>query len=243
LEKILNYKMTTHGFQLPRAWRVFASLAFLLLPIFGHAQEDEEVGTNESYDGLVVVEGSRAYVAFIDPKADFSVFKRVAILDPQVAFRSNWRRDVNRSRSRNVRPSDVERIKEDVARLFREVFVEQLEVAGYEVVNYGDEDVVVLRPAILELDITAPDLRDAGRSRTYAVNRSEATVLLELIDSVSGDIIGRAVDRRGSRGGSLAMSNNRMTNRADARREFRVWADMLVEFLNEHYVEAETETE
>jgi hypothetical protein len=236
---MMNYKMSTHDFQLPHAWRVFVSLAFLLLPILGHAQEDEEGDANETYDGLVVVEGSRAYAAFIDPKADFSVFKRVAILDPQVAFRSNWRRDVNRGRSRNVRPSDVERIKEDVARLFREVFVEQLEAAGYEVVNYGDEDVVVLRPAILELEITAPDLRGANNSRTYAINRSEATVLLELLDSVSGDIIGRAVDRRGSRGGSLNISGNRMANRTDARREFRVWADMLVEFLNEHYVEAE----
>jgi hypothetical protein len=33
-----------------------------------------------------------------------------------------------------------------------------------------------------------------------------------------------------------------VTNRADARREFRVWAEKLIEFLNEHYVEADAET-
>ena len=66
---------------------------------------------------------------------------------------------------------------------------------------------------------------------------------LELFDSLSGDIVGRAADRRGARSSSFATVSNRVTNRADARREFRVWADKLIEFLNEHYVEANVATE
>ena len=91
----------------------------MLVPILGSAEEEEAA---VSFDGLVVVEGSRVHMAYIDPDADFSVFHRVAILDPHVAFRSNWQRDVNRSRSRNVRTSDIERIKEDGAGLFKDVF-------------------------------------------------------------------------------------------------------------------------
>jgi hypothetical protein len=212
-----------------------------LVPILGSAEEEEEY---VSFDGLVVVEGSRVHMAYIDPDADFSVFHRVAILDPHVAFRSNWQRDVNRSRSRNVRASDMERIKEDVAGIFKDVFTEQLEAAGFEVVNYAGEDVLILRPAIIDLDVTAPDVRTAGRSRTYTAGTGAATLYLELFDSLSGAIIGRAADRRaGGRSGGFATVSNRVTNRADARREFRVWADKLIEFLNEHYVEAKAEAE
>jgi hypothetical protein len=236
----MNFKMSVHGLQLTDVWKVFGLSVFLVVPTLASAQEEE---ANVSFDGLVEIEGSRVHMAYIDPNADFSVFQRVAILDPHVAFRSNWQRDQNRSRSRNVRASDVERIKEDVAGLFKDVFTEQLEAAGFEVVNFADEDVLVLRPAIVDLDVTAPDVRSAGRSRTYTASGGAATLYMELFDSLSGAIIGRAADRRSSGRGGFATRSNRVTNRSDARREFRVWADQLIEFLNEHYVVADAEIE
>ena len=216
--------------------QIFAFLLLGLVPLSGQAQEEEATVT---HDGLVLVEDTDVHAAFVDPDADFSVFRRVVVLRPHVAFRSDWLRRQNRtSRSRNVRASDAERIKEDVADLLKDVFVEQLEAAGYEVVNYEDDDVLILRPTILDLDVTAPDTRSAGRSRTYRATAGAATLLLELFDSTTGDIVGRAVDRRSAgRSGGFAVQSNRVTNRADARREFRVWADKLIEFLDQHYVQ------
>ena len=220
----------------PARWLAVASL--LIAPLSLPAQEEADQET--SWDGLVQIESSSVAGAFINPEADFSVFRRVAILEPQVAFRSNWQRDQNRGRSQNVRASDVERIKADVAALFVDVFTERLEAAGYAVVNYADDDVLVLRPGIIDLDIAAPDLNRVGRSRTYAANTGAATVFVEMFDSLTGDLLGRAVDRRSARrGGGFAVHANRVSNRAAARREFRVWADTLVEFLDQHYVKAE----
>ena len=88
-----------------------------------------------TFDNLVPVEGGRMQSSFLDPQADFSVFRRVAILNPAIAFRSNWQRDQNRSRSRNVSRRDMERIKEAAARLFQQVFSERLEAAGYTASN------------------------------------------------------------------------------------------------------------
>jgi len=107
------------------------------------AQEgDDEI----SFDGLERVEDSSVAMAYIDPEADFSAFERVVILEPFVAFRSNWQRDQNRSRSRNIRASDMERIKADVASLFKEVFTERLEADdGFEVVVAADYDVLFNR--------------------------------------------------------------------------------------------------
>lgn len=200
------------------------------------AAEDE---AERTWDGLAMVEETDVHAVFIDPDADFGAFGRVALIRPAVAFRSNWQRDQNRSRSRNVRASDVERIKEDVADLFMDVFTEQLVAAGYDVVNFVDEDVLIIRPAVIDLDVTAPDTRSGGRSRTYAATTGAATLFIEMFDSVTGDLIGRAVDRRtAGRSRGFAMQSNRVTNRADARREFRAWADQLIGFLNQHYIKA-----
>lgn len=199
-------------------------------------QADEHEG-ERTWDGLVMLEDTDVHAAFIDPDADFGAFQRVALIEPQVAFRSNWQRDQNRtSRARNVRASDVERIKQDVAELFMAVFTEQLEAAGYDVVNYADEDVLIVRPAIIDLDVTAPDVRSGTRSRTYTANSGAATLFIEMFDSLTGDLIGRAVDRRAAGRSGFTTRSNRVTNRTDARREFRVWADQLIEFLDQHYI-------
>ena len=157
-----------------RPGRVTAAMALLISSLLvavapaALAEEKADAEPERSFDNLVAVEGAAMNMAFIDPDADFSVFKRVVILEPFVAFRSNWQRDQNRSRSRNIRARDMERIKEDVATQFERVFTERLEAGGYEVVDVvGDDDVLLLRPAIIDLDITAPDTRSAGRSRTF----------------------------------------------------------------------------
>ena len=229
-----DYEFSRSTIRISR-WLMLVPILFASLTI----QADEHEATELNWEGLVAIEDGNLAVAYIDPGADFSVFQRVSILEPFVAFRSNWQRDQNRSRSRNVRASDVERIKGDVASIFMDVFVEQLEAAGYEVVNYADEDVLILRPAIIDLDISAPDVGRQGRSRTYTASAGAATLFMELFDAYSGDLIGRAIDRRAARGsGGFAVRSNRVTNRADARREFRVWANTLVEFLDQHYIEA-----
>jgi hypothetical protein len=189
-----------------------------------------------TFDNLVPVKDPKMELAFIDPDADFSVFKRVAILEPTVSFRSNWQRDQNRSRSRNIRARDMDRIRADVATLFERVFTERLEAAGYQIVDVLGDDVLVVRPAIIDLDVTAPDTRTAGRSHTISASTGAATLYIQLFDAVSGDIIGRAADRQVARnaGGRMTWANS-VTNSAEARRMVGRWADRLVEFLQNHY--------
>ncbi len=189
-----------------------------------------------SFDGLKPVDDSAVYSASIDPEADFSVFQRVMILDPFVSFTSNWQRDQNRNRRRNINARDMERIKTDTANLFREVFTEQLEAGGYEVVNQADYDVLLLRPAIIDLNISAPDIRTAGRSSTFTATAGAATLYIELFDSASGKIIGRAADRKAARNSASMSWSNRVTNRQEASRMFRGWANTLIAFLDQHYM-------
>jgi hypothetical protein len=222
-------------FQTTRKYSVYLVALIFAMAISSSAVAED---ANPQFENLVPVGEPNVAVAYIDPDADFSVFKRVMILDTYVTFRSGWERDQRRgTRGTRIRASDMETIKNRVSELFNSVMIESLEADdGFEVVSEPDYDVLLIRAAIIDLDITAPDVSRAGRSRTYVANSGAATLFIELFDSVSGQIVGRAFDRQGARnGGSMMRWSNRATNTADARRVFRGWADTLRDFLDSHY--------
>ena len=192
----------------------------------------------DTIDGLMLVPDSRVEAAYVDPDADFGIYNKVMMLDSLVAFKKDWQKKANKPGSRTkVSANDMERIKTEVAIMFREVFAEELSKdGGYEIVDDADDDVLLIRPAIIDLDIAAPDTATAGRSRTYTSTSGSATLYIELYDSATGDLLARAADRRVARqaGGYLTYTN-RVTNSADARRMFRSWAKELRAALDEFH--------
>ncbi len=211
--------------------------ALLLASTLAHGEQTNSTTDTWQFDeNLVPVESTNVAMAYIDPNANFGVFKRIALLEPTVAFRANWRRDQNRSFANRVSAKDMERIKSDVAALFERVFTERLEAAGFKVVDGAAEDILLLRAAIIDLDVTAPDNMTAGRSKTFTTSAGSATLYMELYDSLSGDIIGRAADRQTVRQAKGRLSwTNSVTNKGDAQRMMRRWADQLIAFLKSHY--------
>jgi len=217
--------------------KITICLAAILAGILG-LQTAQAAEASQQFENLVPVGDPQVAVAYIDPNADFSVFKRAMILDTFVSFRSGWERDQRRgTRGTRISSRDMERIKSRVSELFNSVFIEVLEADdGFEVVGEADYDVLLIRAAIIDLDVTVPDTMSAGRSRTYSANSGAATLFIELYDSVSGQIIGRAFDRQAARNASSMMRwTTRTSNTADARRVFRGWANTLREFLDSHY--------
>ncbi len=219
---------------------LLATLALLATSPLLYADE-----TTNLFENLEPIEDAQAALAYIDPNVDFSVFNRVMILDTHVAFRENWQREQNRrSRSNRVSARDMERIKGDVATLFNDVLAEQLAADdGLEIVTEPGDDVLLIRAAIIDLDITAPDTSSPTRSRTFTASSGAATLYIELYDSVSGQILGRAADRQAVRSGGGWMTwTNRVSNTGDARRVFRGWAGRLRSFLDSFYpVDSETQ--
>jgi len=89
-------------------------------------------------------------------------------------------------------------------------------------------DVLRLRPGVMDLYIVAPDQMTAGRSRTYTTESGEAVLFLEVRDSTTGALLGRALDRRNTRYTGRAQVSNRVTNLSDFRALFKQWADISV---------------
>ncbi len=198
-------------------------LAGGLLALLGACTTVEQA-PDVSFDGLHRVVDSELGLVYATPGLDLDGYDKVGILEVEVAFKKNWRRQ-----QLGITSSDMEKIKRNVAATFRSVFVEELESAGYEIVGQRGEDVLVVRPRILDLVVTAPDTR-AGSDVTHTTSTGEATVLIELYDSVTGDILARAVDRRRLRGSRF--DANAVTNSADAKRIFKIWAVALREGLD-----------
>jgi hypothetical protein len=216
---------------------VLALAVATLAPPAAHAAEQELAP--ETHDGLTLVPDSKVAAGYIDSAADFSVYKKVMILDCHVAFKKNWQRDQRSGSASKIRVTagDMDRIKAEVAGLFRDVFEEELSKdGGYEIVYSAGDDVLLVRPAIIDLDVTAPDTMSAGRSRTYTTSSGAATLFIELYDSVTGDILARAADRKAANrmGGHLGYSN-RVTNKSDARKMMRGWAELLRGKLDEFH--------
>jgi len=222
-------------FQIPRKISIYLIVLIftIIAPLTASAEE-----VNTQFENLVRVDDSSAAAAYIDPQADFSVFDSVMILDTFVAFRSNWQRDQRRgTRGTRISTADMDRIKTRVSELFNSVLVDAMEADnGFKVVSEPDYNVLLIRAAIIDLDVTAPDTSTPGRSRTFTADSGAATLYIELYDSVSGQIIGRAIDRQAARNqGSTMRWTTRASNTTDARRVFRRWATQLRGFLDSHY--------
>jgi hypothetical protein len=118
--------------------------------------------------------------------------------------------------------------------VFRTVFTKELQDnGGLPVVDSGGPGVLVLRPAIINLRVTAPDLMSPGINTTLVSSAGSATIYLELWDSESNTIMARAMDAQADNGftgrGQVA---NRVTNQMAAEEILRRWATRLRKYLD-----------
>lgn len=207
--------------------RIRHALFLPFLVIAATVAADEVALPTTTHDGLVLRPGKVAQVVYVRPGVDFSRYRRFAILTPAVAFRKDWER-YQASSGKAVRPQDMERIKADLSAEFLKVFTDELQTkGGYEIVTTGAEDVLVLRPAIMDLDVTAPDIQSAGRGYTLAESAGAMTLYLEIYDSVTSQILARVIDREASRGMGRIQWSNSVTNKQEADRILRRWASAL----------------
>ena len=217
------------------------ALALTLTPQQDLRAADDDI-PEFSHDGLQRVINSKAALAYVKPGVDLSTYDQFMILECAVAFKKDWQKDFNRDRlstSRRITDKDMESMRNKMAELFRDVFVEELtENDGYELVDEPAVDVLLIRPAIIDLAASAPDTRSAGRSYTFVDSTGAATLFIELYDSVSGEILARAVDRKADRSHGTMQWANRASNRQDAKRILRTWAGWLRERLDEIHGQA-----
>ena len=178
-------------------------------------------------EGMELVKDSKMTTIYADPDVDLGIYNRILLKDATVAFKKNWKRDQNRGAAMRINTRDMEKIQSDVATLFNEVFIKELIDGGYELVDEAGDDVLIVVPAIVDLDVTAPDISRAGRSNSFSESAGEMTLKLELFDSVTNDKIAKATDRKRDFERGFVEWRTSVSNRAIAKRFMRSWAEAL----------------
>lgn len=207
-----------------------AAMLALLSPAPIAAQENSAATaapTETDWGGLLRVKAKKLDAVYLLPEADFRPYTKVMLDPTEVAFRKNWQRDQNRggvgSLSGDVSDADARRILDRASSGFDEILTKAFQDAGFTVVTEAGPDVLHVETAVINLDITAPDTMSAGRTRTYSREAGEATLVMEVRDSLSGSTLGRAIDEDETGDMGLYV-RNRATNTADFERLFRNWA-------------------
>jgi Protein of unknown function (DUF3313) len=185
-------------------------------------------------DGLVLKSQTGQRLVYLRPGANFSKYDRVALLDCYVEFQKDWQQSYNQTvvdPNNMVTDQDVQRMKSWLAAEFRREFTTELQKGGYKVVDFGAPDVLILRPALLNVQVTAPDIMSAGIEATVARSAGYATLYLELWDSVSRTVLARVIDGDAAQQ-PFAQQATSVSNAAAADFVLKNWADDLVRHLD-----------
>ena len=192
-------------------------------------------GAETTFDGLVRIDNARFSNAWIDPDVDLSQYSKVMAGGAEFEFRavkkSSSSSMARRSNETEFWLSDDK--KASLTEIVSAAFRGELEKSkNFTVVDGPGPDVLIIVGGLHDIvSRVPPDM--VGRGDIYLSSVGEATLVLEARDSLSGETIYRAVDRRSAeRAGGTMIVANTVTSRAEVRRLAQRWASRLREGLD-----------
>ena len=202
-----------------------------VLALCGCSSMNTQVLPQVSSEGMTLDKNTRSTVAYKLEGVNFTHYDKIQISNSTVAFKKDWQQDYNRDQrylSTRVSNKDVIRIKADVAQLFDQTLLEEFtNNSNYVIVEEVVEGTLLIKPAIINLDINAPDVRSAANIKNYVQTAGEATLFLEIYDAVSGEILARIIDTRKTRDKGYYQWATKVSNRQDAKIIIKKWAKSL----------------
>ena len=176
------------------------------------ASGKDELEARMSRDGLQKTNVKNIDLAYARPGATLAAYKRVKLDPVEVVFHPSWN-PTRTGSSLKLSAQEKETIRSGVAKLVEEEFAREIQAGGrYPVVTETAPDVLRVRAGIVNLYINAPDT-GPGRSRTIVSSAGEMTLIAELTDSASGQVLARVADRREATNTRMQLTNKWSTNR------------------------------
>ena len=167
-------------------------------------------------------------LAYARPGASLAKYKRFRIDPVSVEFDKSW--EPTRTGS-NIKLNSEEReaIRAGVAKAVEDEFAKALQKDGaYQMASESAPDVLGIKVNILNLYINAPGGTGMGRSRTYVSTAGQMTLMSELVDAASGQVLARVADRREANAGAARLEiADRIVNEGAVRDVAAAWAQIL----------------
>lgn len=196
---------------------------------------DTTAGATASFDGLLPVENSGADEAWARPDIDLSLYSKIMLQGVGVKYRPGGESGNSMRARTSGGPYEVTADqKTRFESIMRAAFLEELAKSKhFTIVSEPGPDVLLVRGALLDVVSYVPP-EPMGRSEIYLSKVGEATLVLELRDSITNSILARAVDRRAAEEpGGYLQESNRVTNTIEIRRLAQTWARLLRDRLDE----------
>jgi len=190
-----------------------------------------------SSDGLNLVPHSKVYALYVKPGiTSLAQYTEVKILDCFVQFEANYQRNYNMNEiglDGQMTTMEMDNITKKLSAEFTKVFTEEMVKNGRPVVDTTGPNVLLLRPAIINLDVTAPDMMTPGMEANFVASAGQMTLYMELYDSATSTLLARVIDPEAGQEGGIGMMANSVTNTMEADQILRRWADLLISHLGE----------
>jgi hypothetical protein len=220
---------------------IIAGAILSVLVFAGCATSEPTIDTSPeaevTFDGLHEVKGGHADQAWARPDFDVSQYSKIMLQGTGIEYRPGGNSGRSLGASSRGGPYEVtENQKARMRALVGEVFLEELgKSEHFTIVGESGPDVLLIRGAILDVVSWVPP-EPAGRGEIFISEVGEATLVLELRDSITEAILARSVDRRAIEAGGIGnlSSSNPVTNQADVAIVIRSWARSLREGLDSY---------
>jgi hypothetical protein len=175
---------------------VVLSLAAVSGAVFAASQPPNQLG-----QGLMTWLSKNLDEVYVKANTDLAAYRKVMIDPAQVSFQKGWLKSINSTRdvSRWLTPEYERELRDNLADSMNRVVADTFKGRGYEVVTAAGPGVLRLTPTVTDFFLNAPDLKSAGPTREFSVDAADATLNLEVRDSVSGETLARVVDRSNAR--------------------------------------------
>jgi hypothetical protein len=225
-----------------RRWVALAATALLAGTTIGGCKSTKapvlESGPNAeiTHDGLVRVRWSRFKYVWLKPNADFGRYSRVMMDPVSVGYKRPPRqteggRNLNQG---NFALSDHQMA--DMKRYFSEAFEKELgKLDNFTLADTVGPQTLRVEAAIIDLVVNVPT-RPTGSDRVFTTSAAQMTLVMELRDSITGEILARVADRRDTQSGSGAVSDltysTPASNAGAVRLLFKRWAQILATRLD-----------
>lgn len=184
-------------------------------------------------EGLQKADVAGFDLVYVRPGASLAAYGRIQLEPVSVAFRRDFGKSSMAGATRRVRPEDLQEIKDGLSTLVQEKVRGELATGGYALSDAAGEDVLTVELSIVNLYINAPDLPNANNARVYTTSVGEMTLVAELRDSVSGELLARILDRAVGRESMRPEFTTRADNVAEANNLAEAWAKSLRKGLDQ----------
>lgn len=206
--------------------RAMLVMAALLAAAGATAATKAEREESMSADGLLKTKAKGIDLVYARPGASLASYSSVKLEPVKVAFRKDFDPKKPGSQMR-LSASELEKIRSDVGRIVSDAFTKELAKGSYPTVVASGPEVLQVQVDIVDLYVNAPDTMSAGRSRSYTMSAGEMTLVMELADSATGQVLARVYDRREARDVGQLTWTNSVTNQAEAANVASSWARIL----------------